>query len=90
MASIICPRTGRPCDHCSFEVTRVTTRTGDIVSGIKRTITETPRGAFCNNDGRHYVADLDECPADTALATPLVRREVNELEWMQIQEMRSV
>lgn len=82
-----CPKTGRPCDHCSFEVTRVTSRTGDIVSGIKRTVTETPRGAFCNNDGRHYVADLDECPVPAALHAP--PHVMSELEWMQIRGMRS-
>lgn len=82
-----CPKTGRPCNHCSLEVTRVTTRTGDIVSGIKRETTETPHGAFCNNDGRHYVADLDKCPIPAALHAP--PHAMSELEWMQIKGMRS-
>ena len=84
----VCPKTGAPCDFCSNEVTRITTRTGDIVSGIKRTVKTTPKGEFCNNDGRHFVADLDECPIPAALAVPLVPRQVSELEWMQIQVMR--
>ncbi len=79
----ICPKTGGPCRHCSVEVTRMTTRSGDIVSGIKRSVTEISQGAFCNNDGRRFVRDLDSCPVPTALEAPYIPREEDPLTWMR-------
>ena len=76
----LCPKTGSPCRHCSAEVTRITERTGDIVSGIKRTVTEIPKGEFCNNDGKRFVRDLDGCPVPAARA---VQADESPLSWMK-------
>lgn len=78
----VCPKSGGPCRHCSQEVTRIIERTGDIVSGIKRTVTEIPKGEFCNNDGKRFVRDLDVCPIPAALSASLVPAEENLILWM--------
>ena len=80
---ITCPKKFRPCRHCSDEIEKITTRTGDIVTGIRRTERVTPLGAFCNNDGQHFVKDLEVCPRDLALAVSLVPHVISELEWMR-------
>ena len=79
----VCPKTGSPCRHCSTEVTRMIERTGDIVSGIKRTVTEIPKGEFCNNDGKRFVQDLEACPVPAALAAPQVPADEDLLSWMR-------
>ena len=82
----VCIRTGAPCRHCSIGITRTITRTGDIVSGIKRTEEVTIQGEFCNNDGRNYVKDIPVCPVPAALVASLVESEVSELDWMRRRE----
>jgi hypothetical protein len=81
---MICPKTGVTCEHCSDEIERIVTRTGDIVTGIKRKVTIVPKGAFCNNDGKHYVKDLIECPVPGALSVPLVVPDMDPVLWMKI------
>ena len=44
------------------------------------------KGAWCNNDGRHYVLELTECPIPGARAAPLVLVELSELDWMRRRE----
>jgi hypothetical protein len=44
------------------------------------------KGAFCNNDGRHYVSELSECPIPGARTVPLVPVELSELQWMARRE----
>jgi hypothetical protein len=83
-----CPKTGDPCRYCSEEVRKTVTRTGDSVKGIRRSVSVQPLGAFCNNDGRHFVRELAACPVPEALAVPLVPWEPSPLEWMQIQAAR--
>jgi hypothetical protein len=77
MPLVICSKTGVPCRHCSDEITKVITRTGDSVKGIRRTETITPLGQFCNNDGRHFVRDLPACPVPSAVSVPLVPFELS-------------
>lgn len=79
-----CPKTGTPCRHCSDEVRREVSRTGDIVSGIRRTEKVQPLGPYCNNDGQHFVKDLPECPVPAALAVPLVPYEIDPVTWMKL------
>ena len=78
-----CPLKGKGCRHCSQEhqvtVERVLVKTGKT----ERREVRTPLGERCNNDGRHYVRELKECPADIALGVPLVPYEVSELDWMR-------
>ena len=80
---IICPKTRGPCRHCSDECRKTVTRTGDSVTGIRRTVDVQNLGAFCNNDCRSFVRDLAACPAVTALAAPLVPYEISPLDWMR-------
>ena len=81
----ICPRTGKPCRHVSREVERRIQRVGVIETGLleKREIS-LGKGAFCNNDGRTYVEDLNECPIPAAVSVPLVPYEISELDWARI------
>ena len=44
------------------------------------------KGAWCNNDGKHYVSELTECPIPGARAVPLVPFELSELQWMSRRE----
>jgi hypothetical protein len=76
-----CPSNGRECRHCSKEhavtVERVLVKTGKT----ERREVRTPLGEWCNNDGRHYVRELKECPTDIALGVPLVPYVESELDW---------
>jgi hypothetical protein len=45
-----------------------------------------PKGPFCNNDGKHYVSELNECPIPGARAAPLVQVELSEFDWMRRRE----
>jgi hypothetical protein len=60
------------------------TRTGDSVKGIRRSVIVKKLGAFCNNDGRHFVRELEACPVPEALAVPLVPYEIDPLTWMRL------
>jgi hypothetical protein len=40
------------------------------------------KGAFCNNDGRHYVSDLTECPIPGARGAPAAV--MDKLTWMKV------
>lgn len=80
-----CLLSGLKCRHCSDEVERTVTRTGDSVKGIHRTESAKSLGQFCNNDGRTYVKDLAVCPATIKPSEPFTPwNEVSELEWMRI------
>jgi hypothetical protein len=83
MSPVICSKTGAPCRHCSDEIARVITRTGDSVKGIRRAETITPLGQFCNNDGQHFVRDLPVFPVPSAVSVPLAPFQLSELEWMR-------
>lgn len=86
MKDVICPMTKSPCRHCSNEEILNVSRVGIIKTGqIERREIRTPLGQFCNNDGRHFVRELDACPIPGALAAPLVPYELSELEWMRRQ-----
>ncbi|MDD1678019.1 MAG: hypothetical protein LUO93_02385 [Methanomicrobiales archaeon] len=85
---VTCPKTGGPCRHCSYEILKTVTRTGDSVKGIRRTVNVQKLGVFCNNNGRKFVHQMNECPIPEALAVPLVPYEPSPLEWMQIKAMR--
>jgi hypothetical protein len=41
---------------------------------------------FCNNDGRHCISELTECPIPGAQAAPAVPFELSELQWMARRE----
>jgi hypothetical protein len=82
-----CPTKGGPCRHCSIEkVSRPCTellkdpRTGLFRAGA-RVLRMAELGAYCNNDGRHFVRDLASCPVPAAIAVPLVPVEISPLAW---------
>lgn len=85
----ICDKTGNPCRFCSNETLTNVSRVGIIATGrIERRVSTVNLGQFCNNDGRHYVRDLPACPVPGALAAPLVKHELSELEWMRRKGVR--
>ena len=73
-----CPMTGEVCRHCSIERAsgKVTLLKVDPYSGmlIKKgeSFNVLEVGAWCNNDGNHWVADLKVCPMrlDVASRSP--------------------
>lgn len=78
-----CPLGKQPCRHCSDETKVIVQRVGVVKTGtLEKRTTVVRMGTFCNNDGRHFVHDLAECPMSAALAAPLVKHEITELEWM--------
>jgi hypothetical protein len=83
----ICPKIAGPCRHCSDMTRRIVTRTGDILTGIRRTVEVQHLGEFCNNDGRRFVRDIPICPVFLAILVPTAPfkpwNEVSELEWMR-------
>lgn len=82
MPDPFCEKTGHRCRHCSEEKRINISRVGVIKTGqIERRKTEIALGQFCNNDGKHFVRDFLVCPIPGALAVPLVKKEVTELEW---------
>lgn len=85
MPHMICPKTRAPCRHCSNEVRRTTQRVGVIKTHLlERREIRIKLGAFCNNDGKHFVSELKECPIPGALAAPLLPFEIDELTWMRM------
>jgi len=91
---MICPLIDKLCRHCSKEFkhtgefTRIfkDLKTGFFMAAGQGTAC-VPMGEFCNNDGRHFVRDLKECPAKIALGVPLVPLELSELQWMSCREV---
>jgi hypothetical protein len=51
---------------------------------LERVETRVTLGLFCNNDGRHFVRELTECPMQEGMNVPLVKKETTELEWMRM------
>jgi len=69
--STICPLVKRECGHCSMEqsVTGVFTKlkknpVTHMFDPAGRGTNVIKLGEFCNNDGRHFVRDLNGCPND--------------------------
>lgn len=80
----VCPMTGKECQYVSMERVIKIQRVGVIKTGrFERRETRIDLGEFCNNDGKHFVRDLKECPIPGALAVPLVPFVVDELTWMK-------
>ena len=81
---MICPLGRKICRHCSEIVIRTVQRVGVIKTGTyERRETSANLGAWCNNDGRHFVRELKECPQPAPGSVPLVMPEISELEWMR-------
>ena len=71
-----------PCRHCSDEEKISIQLVGDLKTNkLVHHLCRIPLGKFCNNDGRHFVKDMKECPVPAALAVPLVPYQVSEREW---------
>lgn len=89
LISAVCPKTGRPCWYCSMATLVRTSRVGVIATGLmERRIFRTELGAWCENDGQHFVRDLPECPMPAALAVELKPLEDDPLLWMQLRRCR--
>jgi len=83
----VCPKTGQECRHVSIEKDIRIQRVGVIKTGqVEKRETRIILGERCNNDGRHYVRDLPECPIPGAIVVPLVPFELNELTWMKVHD----
>jgi hypothetical protein len=73
---------GDECRHCSIEKAsgKVTLLKKDIHNGMLVSRGESFNvmevGAWCNNDGKHWVADLDRCPSRWDRANRVVPQQV--------------
>jgi hypothetical protein len=84
MSYPICEKIGKPCRFCSDDRVLSVSRVGVIATGrIERRETWIGLGQWCNNDGKHPVRDLPDCPIPIALTAPPANLEISELVWFR-------